>query len=159
MQVQRKKWVVPAAGGIVLLVLAVVLYSFASSVSALLSPSKYGLEWGGDILPNMVYLVVVAFVLLMGLQMILTLREDKTPFIAQNVRRLKAAGISLIVMEPVQVLVQAVLNHYRPLADGMKTTYVVWSGGIFIAVGVMILCLAAVFDCGLKMQKQWDETL
>ena len=160
MQVQkRKSWLIPAAIASVSLVLAVLVYSFAQSIHALVSPLRYGVEWRGDVLPNLVYLVVVAVVLFFGLQMLLTLRENKTPFISQNVRRLKTAGILLVALEPVQVLIQAVCNHYRPAVDEMRTVWIRWTGGIYIAVGVVVLCMAVVFARGVEMQKQWDETL
>jgi len=43
--------------------------------------------------------------------------------------------------------------------DGTKTTNVIFYGGVWIAVGLAVLCMAQMFKYGMVLQTESDETL
>lgn len=157
------KWVL----AIVRIVQAVLIFSIAASIFAVVLPEafftprvdKTGNFWFQicfNIFTNAVFLAVLFFVS----RFLQSIKSGDTPFTAKNVRRLKTVSILLIAVEPVQLIFQSVLNAVRPLtADGKKMVTVSSAGGIVLILGLVVFCLALVFEYGAELQKQSDETL
>jgi hypothetical protein len=85
--------------------------------------------------------------------------KKKSPFVRENVKRLKIVSALLIAVEPVQFLFQWISNTVRPAVNGQKEVMVTSFGGIIFVLGLAVFCLALVFEYGIELQKQSDETL
>nr|WP_319489479.1 DUF2975 domain-containing protein [uncultured Caproiciproducens sp.] len=89
-----------------------------------------------------------------------SLKSNSTPFTKENVKRLKMISVLLIVIEPVQMIFGSIANALRPLtANGEKVMSVTSMGGMVIVLGLIVFCLSLVFEHGVELQKQSDETL
>lgn len=138
----------------------IALASTIFQITALFIPRLIASNWRFDILPNIVLQVAISIVLIIATSMLAQIRNGKTPFSKSNIKKLNSIGLTIILLEPVQFIVQILLNNYRPLNEvGMKVEYRFFSGGIFIALGLVIFCLAYIFKYGMELQKLSDETL
>lgn len=101
--------------------------------------------------------VFLAVLFLIG-RFLRTLKE-KSPFVRENVKRLKLASGLLIAVEPLQFIFQSVSNAVRPAVNGQKEVLTTSFGGIIFVLGLVVFCLALVFEYGIELQKQSDETI
>lgn len=78
----------------------------------------------------------------------------RTPFDPKHVRTIKSIGVLVAVMTVVSNIVDRVAAEFNTTATvGMGVDSSV------ILIGVVIYCLAYIFDYGCALQKQSDETL
>lgn len=107
-----------------------------------------------------VALCAYAFVLLKAL------RDERTPFCAKNVKQLKVIALLLMVAEPLQRIANLfLLQHWVLSIKQMKDVNAaladsgfMYPDTVFIA-GLAVWCIALVFEYGIELQKQADETL
>jgi uncharacterized membrane protein len=152
---------------IVRIVQAVLILSVVMSIVMWLLPSgsfmpridKQG-DYLSTVLLNSVTSAIV-FAALCGISGLLqSLKSNSTPFTKENVKRLKMISILLIAIEPVQMIFGSIGNALRPLtANGEKVMSVTSMGGMVIVLGLIVFCLSLVFEHGVELQKQSDETL
>jgi len=105
--------------------------------------------------------LIVLSTLVIALVLLFSTRRDETPFNLKNIKRLKAIALLLVVLEPHMLLSQWVLNKYSPIVLSDNITVSVHTslgGGVFVA-GLVVYCIALVFEYGISLQKQVDETL
>lgn len=161
MQSKKNKQTLPITMSLlfIALTLCFVLYSLASAVVAVFNPARYGLQWGPDMLYSVLLQIAIVGVLALVAAILWDLRRNYTPFTFGNIKRLRAIGIILLAAEPLQLILGALLNHYRPAIGNQKTMYMISSGGVFVAVGLAVVCLSVAFNKGLQLQQQADETL
>jgi len=95
--------------------------------------------------------------LIISLILLHTIRKESTPFNLRNVKRLKFIAIMLILLEPVLFLSERLFVHFWP-PDGRAIGVTIY-GGTIIAIGLITYCLALVFQYGIALQNQVDETL
>jgi len=89
-----------------------------------------------------------------------SIRSEYTPFIDKNVARLKSMAILIAIIEPIGLAINFFSNMLRPIsADGIKTVTHSSMGGMVIVLGLIVYCIAIVFEHGSYLQKQSDETL
>lgn len=112
------------------------------------------------VLLNSVTSAAVLAVLFIASGLLRTIRSDSTPFTKENASRLKRIAVLLVAVEPMQMICSVVFNALRPLtAAGQKVVEVRSMGGMVIALGLIVFCIALVFEYGTDLQKQSDETL
>lgn len=125
-------------------------------------------------------LVVSTFFLLMFLvissSLLLSIRKGETPFQEKNVKKLKAIALLLILFEPFHHVLERIGQFHIPiiLEEGVLTYFPgegyhyigettlqmnTSFGGFILATGLIIYCVALVFQYGISLQNQVDETL
>ena len=95
--------------------------------------------------------------LVISLTLLHTIRKEDTPFTLRNVKRLKVIGLMLILLEPVSFLAERIYFHFMPLEDGM--IIITAQAGFILSIGLITYCIALVFQYGIALQDQVDETL
>ena len=98
------------------------------------------------------YRIGMAAVALMILRSLWT---EETPFLMKNVRRMKALALVLALYEPCLRL----LVYWQVRFTG--ATNVSWGAapGVLLPAAAVVYCLALVFQYGVILQTQADETL
>ena len=86
-------------------------------------------------------------ILIITLLILISIRKNETPFNLKNVKLLKAIAILLVIYEPVSWIMGYLLFHYSSF------------GGILIVTGLAVYCISLVFQYGISLQVQVDETL
>jgi len=95
--------------------------------------------------------------LIISLTLLYAIKNEETPFNFKNVKRLKALAVILILFEPSVWLADFIyLRHNPPECCG---GWQIIHGGIILAAGLIIYCVALVFQYGIALQTQADETL
>ncbi|MVB12833.1 hypothetical protein CAFE_35790 [Caprobacter fermentans] len=144
---------------------AVIVLSIAASTLMLVLPEEFlfpKMTRSGDFwittFSNLFTNAVFLFILFLTGRFLQTLRKA-SPFLRENVKRLKTISALLIAVEPVQIIFQWISNAVRPAINGQKEVFVTSYGGIIFVLGFVVFCLALVFEYGMELQKQSDETL
>jgi len=118
--------------------------------------------WGAFTVTNYTIGALIVLALLgMGSSLLYSIRKDETPFSSKNVNKLKAISILLAVYEPYYYLAQRLVNKFHPIVLSDGSTIVLDSslGGIVFVTGLVIYCVALIFQYGISLQSQVDETL
>lgn len=138
-----------------------VLWTIVSSVHAIFSKiSITGVTWKFDLLMDMPFRLGTLAILILVALIIWSFYKQARPFTSTNVKRLKSIAIIMIILEPIQYLLNLLLNYFRPITeDGTKVTYVISYGGVWFAIGLAILCMSQIFKYGICLQNESDETL
>ena len=102
--------------------------------------------------------VVLAYRIGMAVAALMILRSlwmEETPFLMKNVRRMKALALVLALYEPCLRL----LVYWQVRVTG--ATNVNWGAapGVLLPAAAVVYCLALVFQYGVILQTQADETL
>ena len=105
--------------------------------------------------------LILAATLVFALTLLHSIRKDETPFNRKNVARLKIIAVLLIVLEPYMLIAQWVFHKFYPiiLSDGTSIEMHSSMGGTILVTGLVVYCISLVFDYGISLQKQVDETL
>ena len=123
------------------------------------------LEFGGlspFIVTNYIAVFVITIALLsISLNLLYSIRKEETPFNKKNVGKLKAIAIILVAKEILRVIAERVFNRFFPiiLDDGSQIVVESILSGIVITIGLVVYCIALVFQYGISLQDQVDETL
>jgi len=104
-------------------------------------------------------IVLLSFAI--GASLLFSIRKDETPFNCKNVKKLKAIAILLVVFEPYHFLAGLFINRFFPivLGDGTSIAISISLGGAILVTGFIVYCIALVFEYGISLQNQVDETL
>lgn len=141
------------------------------------------------LLPGLLSLALTAGLLYVFVQISLlmrSLRKDYSPFVQQNVKRLKRVALALAVLGAVVVLGDiggaiwsaAILARLAAPAGGASSVGIIGgadgptavfvtrvsqpftvSGVMMLLVALAVYCIALVFEYGAELQRQSDETL
>jgi len=105
-------------------------------------------------------LLVIA-TLIFAFMLLHSIKNDETPFNGKNVTHLKIIAVLLIALEPYLIIVQWIFHNFYPivLSDGISIETHSSMGGSIIAAGLVVYYIALVFDYGISLQQQVDETL
>lgn len=108
------------------------------------------------------------------LRLLQSVRTGRTPFALENVRRLKSIGVVLLVLGLFQLVGDLLMSGIVMVSGGnavwmqagqtvMKTSTnqvaFQYSTLVFWVTGLLVLCVAFVFQYGVMLQRQSDETL
>lgn len=126
------------------------------------------IEW--DILgvaSNIVVVLIVFSTLLLTLVLLHSTRTAETPFLMKNVKLLRAIAALLVFFEPFMYFTQWLYDRSQSMiideGNGMLTsvfyeTHISY-GGFILTAGLVVYCVSVVFEYGISLQKQADETL
>lgn len=105
--------------------------------------------------------LIILATLVIALILLFSTRKDETPFNLKNVKRLKAIAILLVTLEPYQFVSEWVFDNFYPivLSDNTAVTVHTSWGGCILVAGLVVYCISLVFEYGISLQKQVDETL
>ena len=102
--------------------------------------------------------VVLAYRIGMAVAALMILRSlwtEETPFLMKIVRRMKALALALVLFEPcIRLLV-----YWQVQFTGSTNINFGATPGFFLPVAAVVYCLALVFQYGVILQTQADETL
>ena len=102
------------------------------------------------------------------LKLLGSLKKGRTPFEAENVKKLKRASLVLGILAALQLLTDAIaastLNIIQaPDAQGLavatRTVAFHYSTLVLLVLGLVVYCMALAFQYGAELQQQSDETL
>jgi len=114
------------------------------------------------LVPNIAILGIIIVILFFAGKLLKSLKFNYTPFTLENAKSLKAIAILLILAEPFYYLTLFISNQIVMNSAG-SNTYIsvphIFYGGIVIALGLIVYCIALVFQHGVDLQQQSDETL
>lgn len=164
-----------ASTGAMLVVIVILAYMLV-----LAAMSTIGIVRTGGFMPsniavwvelvNLIFFGAVCAAGILGVRLLWSVRADETPFTRKNVRRLKGVSMLLVGAEVWEVIWGLVFSTFIARAGGSKFFPVSTSvggviafpnamGGVIIVVGVLIYCVALVFQYGMALQQESDETL
>jgi len=136
--------------------------------------AMYALGWGRSEYVSWTLIAIVTIVtswaillstLAISLSLLLTVIRDETPFNRRSVKCLKILAILLVVIEPFNYvasrLTRANFLAFMGYEDSLETMVSVHIsfGGFILVAGLVVYCVALIFDYGITLQKQVDETL
>lgn len=154
-----RKWAHGLFVLLALLLLAKILWesvNFAFYVRNIMEKDPSAIQLGPMDIPMAA--VVLAYRVGMAVVALLILRSlwtEETPFLMKIVRRMKALALVLALYEPCLRL----LVYWQVRVTG--ATNVNWGAapGVLLPVAAVVYCLALVFQYGVILQTQADETL
>ena len=154
-----RKWAHGLFVLLVVLLLAKVLWesvNFAFYVRNTMENDPSAMQLGPMDIPMAA--VVLAYRIGMAVAALMILRSlwmEETPFLMKNVRRMKALALVLALYEPCLRL----LVYWQVRVTG--ATNVNWGAapGVLLPAAAVVYCLALVFQYGVILQTQADETL
>lgn len=144
------------------LILAIVLYLGYSTIISITSNDSIGLTKEiMALLASSITVFLILGILIVVSLLLKSVEREYTPFNSNNVKKLKILSGLLIMFEPVHFISGKVVNMIHPviLKTGEKITTVVSFGGVIFALGLVVFCIALIFEYGIELQKQSDETL
>lgn len=154
-----RKWARGLFVLLVLLLLAKILWegvNYLYYVRSVMEHAPSAIQLGPMDIPMAV--VVLAYRIGMAVAALMILRSlwtEETPFLMKNVRRMKVLALVLALYEPCLRL----LVYWQVRFTG--ATNVNWGAapGVLLPAAAVIYCLALVFQYGVILQTQADETL
>lgn len=141
----------------------VLLWFIVSNVRNLfLSKAEWNMQWNVvSIVITFIGVLIILGALTTALFLLYSTKKDETPFSIMNVKRLKTMAILLVAFEPYTFAQQLIFSKLYPivLADNTSITIHSSLGGFVLAAGLVVYCISLVFEYGISLQKQIDETL
>ncbi len=95
-----------------------------------------------------------SFIMLLCERILKTVNAEKTPFVTENVRRLKIMAVLMAALS----VVPSWLSQIVGLIMGGKSLLLNVELGM-ILIALVIWCLALIFEYGVSLQEREDETL
>jgi len=116
-----------------------------------------------DIFSFAIGILLLLSMLALSLILLFSVKKHESPFSQKNVKLLKGIAIALIAFEPFGLLIQWIRPALIPPPPSgelmvFSRTFTTQTGFVFTA-GLIVYCIALVFEHGISMQKQIDETL
>ncbi|MCL2434193.1 MAG: DUF2975 domain-containing protein [Clostridia bacterium] len=118
-------------------------------VGAILNPVRIALD--------VVRVLIVLAILVCAMTVLLSIKKAETPFNTQNIRLLKTIAILLAVIDPYEIIVSRI--PYFFVEEGPTVVLSSWPSGCFFVAGIVVFCISLVFEYGMTLQQQFDETL
>ena len=143
-----------------ILVCLVLLWVVIENIRSIFFLSTAG--WNAIIIINTIVSAVVIFTtLILALAILHSTRAEETPFNVKNAKRLKAVAAILVIFEPYLFASQWLFNHFTPIpvSGAIFVRTQISLGGVAFAAGLVVYCVALVFEYGIFLQTQVDETL
>ena len=107
------------------------------------------------ILIDAVRVILLFSILICALLVLLAIKKDETPFNVKNVKLLRVIAILLAIVEPYGMFadwISSLLSSFGPVVLFLPA-------GCTLAAGLVVYCISLVFEHGVSLQKQTDETL
>ena len=147
-----------AATVLLIIVGMVFLLYVTHMVRAVILNTKGG-GWDAFTVTNYIIGTLIVIVLFgIGLNLLYSIRKGETPFSIRNVNKLKVIAVLLAIYEPYYFIVQRLINKFLPILGSLIVVESSLGGVVFVS-GLVIYCVALVFQYGISLQSQVDETL
>jgi len=125
-----------------------------------------GVRWS----PGAVIVIILGGFFLLALlalpiSLLYTIKKGETPFDKKIVNRLKLLALALALYEPFNLISHYLTWSDFPVFEGYidgeltMITMRVSQGGFVLVAGLVVYCVALIFDYGITLQNQVDETL
>jgi len=148
-----------ATVGLFIAVSFVLLWFIIDNVRGLLQVTS---EWNvTSVILTFIGALIILGTLVTALTTLYSIKKDETPFNIKNVKRLRTMAVLLIAYEPYFLINQIVFRKLYPivLADGSSIEVHSTIGGAALVAGLVVYCISLVFEYGISLQQQFDETL
>jgi len=145
----------------------VFVYTFVRVITSALGTVHWeGVRWT----PGAVIIIVLGGFFLLALlvlpiSLLYTIKKGETPFDKKIVNRLKLLAVALALYEPFNLISHYLTRSNFPVFEGYingELTMIsmrVSQGGFIFVAGLVVYCVAVIFDYGITLQNQVDETL
>ena len=99
--------------------------------------------------------------LIINFSLLHSIRKEETPFTKKNASKLKVVALLLIAYEIYVTISQRILYSVFLRFENPNHSVVIETslGGVIIVLGLVVYCIALVFEYGITLQNQVDETL
>jgi len=140
---------------------AVFLWPMFQLVKGFISHLEVGGPGVFDIINYLISLFLTVLSYIVCSNLLFSIRRDETPFMIKNVKKLKILAMLIVAFEVCRLITERVFNRFFSIIIDDNTLIVVesFSGGIVISAGLVIYAVALVFQYGISLQTQVDETL
>lgn len=151
-----------AALGLFLAVSLVLLWFIIDSARGLMQVT---VTWtAASVMLTLTEALIVLAILAIALITLYTIKKEGNPFHVKSVKRLRAMAILLVIYEPYSFVREMILGEIYPIsiADGTSITLITVNPtfeGIALVAGLVVYCVSLVFQYGITLQQQFDETL
>lgn len=97
---------------------------------------------------TMAFITIIIIAIAHCLKLLISIRRDESPFTEKNGNLIRTIGVSFMLMEPVDIL----LDFAR---SGVFSIGI----GVTFSAGIVMYCISLVFRYGCELQKESDETI
>jgi len=99
--------------------------------------------------------------LIISFNLLHSIRKEETPFTKKNTSKLKVIALLLIAYEVYIIVSQYILYTFFFYFQDVNFSVIFGTslGGVIIVLGLVVYCIALVFEYGIDLQNQVDETL
>lgn len=94
--------------------------------------------------------IIFIFILVIVKKVLSSLEKNNTPFVLENVKKFKLMAVLMLVIEPIQMVLLLIENHSLQLS---------LSDGLVFISGIILLAISVIFEYGISLQQDIDETL
>lgn len=95
-----------------------------------------------------ILLTTIIIAIVSSLQLLMSIRKDESPFTENNGKKIRTIGISLMLIEPVDIILTLVQSGSLSVGSG-----------ITFSAGIVMYCISLVFRYGCELQQESDETI
>ena len=155
-----------ALGVLVFVLVAMAIPGFIDMEQMTVEHSMTGTEilWGkGEVISMMAYgavmLVILSLIMLLCERVLSTVTEDGSPFVEENVSRIKSIAILTAVSGVVPAFVSQIVRGVFALVNKTSDDLMVEVELGIVLVALVIWCVALIFEYGVTLQQRDDETL
>jgi len=145
--------------GVFFVICAIIIYQLIMNTLSIWQIISYNLMsiFNVQIIILLITLITISFSSwVISLILLLAIKKDETPFNLKNVKRLKIIAIILVLYEPIYIILNQV--QYRHYEIPYESSGIMFTG-LLITAGLIVYCVALVFQYGITLQNQVDETL
>ena len=145
-----------------LVIVGLLLLQFVYQAARGFFAFDYTVAWDAVLVANYAIGILIELgILVIALCLLFSVRRAETPFSQKNIKLLKVIAVLLIVYEPISIIMQMIVKRFHPivLPDGSSIVVRSSLGGIVAATGLAVYCISLVFQYGISLQEQVDETL
>ena len=145
--------------GVFFVICAIIIYQLIMLTLSIWQIISYNLMsiFNVQIIILLITLITISFSSwVISLILLLAIKKDETPFNLKNVKRLKIIAIILVLYEPIYIILNQV--QYRHYEIPYESSGIMFTG-LLITAGLIVYCVALVFQYGITLQNQVDETL
>jgi len=137
----------------------VLLWFIIDNVRGLLQVTS---EWNiASVTLTFIGAFIILGTLVIALITLYSIKKDETPFNISNVNRLRTMAVLLIAYEPYFLINQIIFRKLYPivLSDGSSIEIHSTISGVALVSGLVVYCISLIFEYGISLQQQFDETL
>lgn len=99
--------------------------------------------------------------LVISLSLLNSIRKEITPFTKRNVTKLKVVALLLVTFEACVFVSQRIIYTHFFRFENPDHLFIMEASlsGVVMVLGFVVYCIALVFEYGISLQNQVDETL